>query len=1049
MVTETDQITENHQGDQAITPTTIPTVTNHPTETGNDMPTTLTLETFNCHGFKQSTDFIIKRLSNTDIMCLCETWLKRQENDLISSVINGAGFSDEFVVFQKSGMVDNDVNIKGRPYGGLAVICKKRKDLCFSWLPCDNDRLCTILVSDHKNNPIQVIVNVYLPYFDRSKLDNTEMYIKTINDLQLILDSYSSIAPVKVVGDFNVQLPSEKTARNRLWEKLDGFNKHSRILHDFIISNSLICADQLFKQPVKYTFFNIKRDIFTWLDHVICSRQKADILSCQIIPLNEDNLSDHLPVRLVFKFLIPKHSEVTSTLSNYMQNCVSWKNEENNARFKTCLIEQLNNLPTIDCFNDDHDDESKQCYIDDYINKLCSTIFDAAKRSNCHPDHHFRPKKYWCPHLTSMRNTKRFWWHLWVENGRPRSGEVFNCYKGVKRLYRKLCRYYANYYTDESYRFLDDLFVRDRNKFWKHIRRKRKKQSNGAVSVDKFVNYFSNIMQDDGGNTCNAVSTAVTEEYNRVCKLNCDIDISPSTISEYIGKLKKNSSPGIDGITAEYFIHGHSDVLCNHLSKFYNYILKFNCIPRVFSTGVLVPILKKPSLDPTIVSNYMPITLSSILSKLFEAIVSPTDVSLSCNQFGFRPGYCTSYGSALINDLMHYADYTESNMYLCSLDAEKCFDSIWHDGLFYKLLIEKVLNKFIWRTLYNWYRHLNVVVKWNDQIHFDNSFNVTRGTRQGSLLSPLFFNIYLKDLMCRLQSCNEGVLIGDRFFNSFAYADDISIFSSTVCGLQNLINVCSEYARDWRLVFGCAKSKCLISGKIKFIQEPRWFLDNKVIENVDKFDILGTTFSSSNSFLDHLENRVGKSKKSFYSLKQQGLCYPGLNTVSKTALYNSVCQPVLTYGFDALYINEPGIERLEKAQGFIVKQFLGLDNRHHHTNLVDALGIRKISQVIEWGVVSLYRRLFIVDSPLRDFNYHLLSLLLCKGIIVPGTLIDRVCCFGYSPINTALNRVLYKRKHVFISDGLTDSLKSLLFSEHFNLPWSGEHHLVQLLTKAF
>ena len=73
-------------------------------------------------------------------------------------------------------------------------------------------------------------------------------------------------------------------------------------------------------------------------------------------------------------------------------------------------------------------------------------------------------------------------------------------------------------------------------------------------------------------------------------------------------------------------------------------------IPDVFKTSILVPILKKASLDPTLPSNYRPITLSSVFSKLFEAIIMPDSVDLSDNQFGFRYSYCTSHGTEFLND---------------------------------------------------------------------------------------------------------------------------------------------------------------------------------------------------------------------------------------------------------------------------------------------------------------------------------------------------------------------------------------------------------------
>ena len=245
----------------------------------------------------------------------------------------------------------------------------------------------------------------------------------------------------------------------------------------------------------------------------------------------------------------------------------------------------------------------------------------------------------------------------------------------------------------------------------------------------------------------------------------------------------------------------------------------------------------------------------------------------------------------MLNDLMCYCKGNDTNIFLCSLDAEKCFDTIWHSGLFYKL--SNVLPDIHWRFLLTWYKTLDVVVKWNGVVHKDTCFKVTRGTRQGSILSPVLFNIFLSDLLVQLGRHPAGIMVGEHLFNSFAYADDVSLFSTTVPGLQGLIDICSEYAKQWRFKFGLNKTKCLITGKNKFVSEPIWYLNGIKVNTVSNLEILGVNFSSSGNYNDHVSSRMNKCKRSMFSLSNIGMSYPGLNTNSKVHLYKTICQPTL------------------------------------------------------------------------------------------------------------------------------------------------------------
>ena len=61
--------------------------------------------------------------------------------------------------------------------------------------------------------------------------------------------------------------------------------------------------------------------------------------------------------------------------------------------------------------------------------------------------------------------------------------------------------------------------------------------------------------------------------------------------------------------------------------------------------------------------------------------------------------------------------------------------------------------------LYKWYCNLTAVIKWNSRVHNVFMFNVTRGTRQGSLLSTLLFNMFLSQLLYELDGVNQGLRV--------------------------------------------------------------------------------------------------------------------------------------------------------------------------------------------------------------------------------------------------------------------------------------------------
>jgi len=126
--------------------------------------------------------------------------------------------------------------------------------------------------------------------------------------------------------------------------------------------------------------------------------------------------------------------------------------------------------------------------------------------------------------------------------------------------------------------------------------------------------------------------------------------------------------------------------------------------------------------------------------------------------------------------------------------------------LFEKLIQRKVPVCFV-RLLTHWYKEQTIQIEWGK--HFSEPFHVSNGVRQGGVLSPYLFALYLDNLSNELNNIKAGCSIGELLLNHLMFADDICVFCPSVRWLQRILDVCQAYAESHGIIYNCNKTVCM------------------------------------------------------------------------------------------------------------------------------------------------------------------------------------------------------------------------------------------------
>ena len=509
----------------------------------------------------------------------------------------------------------------------------------------------------------------------------------------------------------------------------------------------------------------------------------------------------------------------------------------------------------------------------------------------------------WSDHVQPLRDKSLFWHTMWLDCNRPKTGVVADCMRRTRAAYHYAIRRLKK--DEESIireRIADAILNDEGRNFWSEIKKLRSQKTSSSRIIDgqtdassiaslfagKYRELYSSVPYNKDEMQCilNDVNNSLNNEY-----LPAECIIHTHDVKSAVARLKAHKNDGGSSLSTDHFTNAGDDCL-THISLLFTAIIIHGAVPDSFHLSTIVPIPKGRNANISDSSNFRGIALSPIYGKIFDNIILQQysgELMSSELQFGFKAQSSTNMCSMVLKETIAYYNSHNSPVFCSFLDATKAFDRLHYCKLF-KLLIKRKLPAHIIRLLINIYTNNFVRVAWRGAMSV--YFVAVNGVKQGGVLSPVLFCLYIDDLLLALSRSGVGCFIGNNFVGALAYADDIVLVAPTASALRKLLSICGDYASEYSISFNAVKSKCLIilpknrRGTCNYVQECRFFINTQQIDNVESFKHLGHVITSQ---MEDSSDIIGR-RNDFVGQVNNLLCYfRKLTSCVKNRLFRSYC----------------------------------------------------------------------------------------------------------------------------------------------------------------
>ena len=580
----------------------------------------------------------------------------------------------------------------------------------------------------------------------------------------------------------------------------------------------------------------------------------------------------------------------------------------------------------------------KQCSLvahREAIDLLCDQIIECciSAERQCIPQKRTgaRPIPGWNAHVEDERQRSLFWHDLWLQAGRPMQGPVYDVMKLTRKRYhyaKRYCKSNAAALRREKIAESSEHNLRD---FWTQVRRACRPVSHTPATMDgvigsaniakHFASKYENLYQSVP--TLADELTGIENELAQLIQSEQGLEdrFTSADVLRGVRRLKARKGDGNDVLYSDHLING-GGALHHALSMLFNCMLVHGYSPPVLLASVMISIPKDRRASLCVSSNYRSIALSSSIGKLLEIVILMkyiNELSSSELQFGFKPNHSTVMCTAVLKEIVQYFNNRGSNVYAVFLDASKAFDRV-HYGKLFELLIKRELNPSVIRMLLYTYVNQNACVNWNGIR--SSTFRLHNGVKQGGVLSPVLFTVYIESLLSKLKSLGVGCSINGIYSGALCYADDITLICPSLHAMNRMLRTCYEFGQEFDLMFNAKKTVAMYFGSIPVSGFAE--LNGCKLEWQDRTKHLGNYVTSP--LVDDYDCKY-KTSHFIGSVNKLTANFGSMYSHIKWKLFVSYCTSF--YGSQMWLLSCRSIPRLYVQWNKAVRRVMGLPARSH------------------------------------------------------------------------------------------------------------------------